>query len=324
MDILKYFKKQYSISEICLVFISTILLFLILIELKMAFVSFFSATLIYILFYPFYNYLTTIKKLEKNLSAATCLILSYTSLYFCFGAFLFTGKQISDFVELNKEVFIQTLNKLQLTFMHWHWEISDTSPQFFLEYIKSLSWGAMEVLSFLLLVHVFLFFLFFAKYQKGKMSRWFTWRKELSDYIRVKLLLATITALLSGMLYYFLGLDLALSLVMLVFLFDLIPNVGALISILVPLPIAYFQFGFHESFFILLVFSISVQVIIGNFIEPKLLSRSLGLSPLFVIFAILFWGSIWGSAGVFLAIPLSVGIKKFLENLSNPNKEFIN
>jgi hypothetical protein len=59
---------------------------------------------------------------------------------------------------------------------------------------------------------------------------------------------------------------------------------------------------------------IAVNILLGNFIEPTLLGRRLGLSPLVVILSVVFWGWLWGPIGFLLAVPLSMIARIMLEN----------
>jgi predicted PurR-regulated permease PerM len=45
---------------------------------------------------------------------------------------------------------------------------------------------------------------------------------------------------------------------------------------------------------------------VGNVLEPRLLSKSLNVSPLVILFALAFWGAIWGVIGMFLSVPITV------------------
>ena len=47
----------------------------------------------------------------------------------------------------------------------------------------------------------------------------------------------------------------------------------------------------------------ATQFIIGNILDPKLLGENLGLHPVVILLSLLFWGYIWGVAGMFLAVP---------------------
>ena len=48
-------------------------------------------------------------------------------------------------------------------------------------------------------------------------------------------------------------------------------------------------------------------------VEPRLMGRKLGLSPLVVVLSLLFWNWVWGPAGMLLSVPLTVMVKIILE-----------
>ena len=47
-----------------------------------------------------------------------------------------------------------------------------------------------------------------------------------------------------------------------------------------------------------------VQIILGNFVEPKIMGKGTNLSPVSVLVSIAFWGMIWGVVGMILAVPV--------------------
>jgi predicted PurR-regulated permease PerM len=48
-----------------------------------------------------------------------------------------------------------------------------------------------------------------------------------------------------------------------------------------------------------------VQIILGNFIEPKFMGKGSNLGPVAVILVLAFWGMIWGIVGMILAVPIA-------------------
>ena len=49
-----------------------------------------------------------------------------------------------------------------------------------------------------------------------------------------------------------------------------------------------------------------IQWVVANVIEPKIMGNSLNISPFVVILSLIVWGGIWGVAGMFLSVPLTV------------------
>ena len=47
------------------------------------------------------------------------------------------------------------------------------------------------------------------------------------------------------------------------------------------------------------------QVVIGNIVEPKMLSKSVNLSPMVVLVSLAIWSSLWGIPGAILAVPFT-------------------
>jgi predicted PurR-regulated permease PerM len=65
---------------------------------------------------------------------------------------------------------------------------------------------------------------------------------------------------------------------------------------------------------IVLVALTAINLLLSNFLEPVLMGKQLGLSPLVVFLSLVFWGWLWGPAGMLLAVPLTRIAKILLEN----------
>jgi predicted PurR-regulated permease PerM len=61
---------------------------------------------------------------------------------------------------------------------------------------------------------------------------------------------------------------------------------------------------------------LGVNQILGNFIEPRVQGRNLGLSPFLILVSLSIWGWIWGFVGMILAVPMMVILKIVCENVS--------
>jgi predicted PurR-regulated permease PerM len=91
-------------------------------------------------------------------------------------------------------------------------------------------------------------------------------------------------------------------------IFDVIPYVGALVGFVPAVTLALFNDGWQHALVVAAVFVLIFQLE-GHFIAPKIVSDSVGLSPLMVIVAILIGGELLGIAGMFLAVPIAAAIR---------------
>ncbi|MEM7161729.1 MAG: AI-2E family transporter [Bacteroidota bacterium] len=129
---------------------------------------------------------------------------------------------------------------------------------------------------------------------------------SMGKYVTLKSIVSLITGLLSFIALKIIGVDFAFFWAFIIFLMNYIPTVGSLIGTLFPTLAAMLQFGsFHEGLWVLGAVGI-IQVLVGNFLEPKMMGNSLNISSLVVILSLSLWGWIWGIVGMLLAVPITV------------------
>lgn len=129
---------------------------------------------------------------------------------------------------------------------------------------------------------------------------------DTQTYLGLKTFLSLITAFSSWIIMRLVGLDFADFWALLIFFLNYIPNIGAIVATLFPSLLAIIQFQAWLPCLIISCGIVSIQFIIGNFIEPRVLGHSLNLSPLVILIALAFWGSVWGILGMFLSVPITV------------------
>ena len=77
--------------------------------------------------------------------------------------------------------------------------------------------------------------------------------------------------------------------------------------------LAIVQFGPGRAA-VIAVGYVVINIVLGNFMEPTLMGRRLGLSTLVVFVSLVFWGWVWGPVGMLFSVPLTMVIKIALEN----------
>ncbi|MFV0390018.1 MAG: AI-2E family transporter [Pyrinomonadaceae bacterium] len=127
-------------------------------------------------------------------------------------------------------------------------------------------------------------------------------------YFTVKVAVSALTATCSYLVLLLIGVDFAFFWAFLIFILNFIPNIGSLIATVFPATIALVQFDTVLPFFEVVVGIGVIQLIVGNFLEPRLLGSSLNISSLVVLFALMVWGTIWGITGMVLCVPITVMI----------------
>jgi AI-2 transport protein TqsA len=125
-------------------------------------------------------------------------------------------------------------------------------------------------------------------------------------YLGIKTQLSFFTALLSYFVMIAIGIDFAAFWAMLIFILNFIPSIGSLIGTILPVSLALIQFTTATPAILALAGIGIVQFVIGNIIEPKKMGKSLNLSPLVILLSLFLWGSIWGTTGLFMSIPITV------------------
>lgn len=129
---------------------------------------------------------------------------------------------------------------------------------------------------------------------------------SVSKYIGLKTFVSFLTGSASYLALYFIGVDAPLFWAFLIFLLNFIPTIGSLIATLFPVIFCLIQFGDFSIGLLVLSIVGGIQVIVGNILEPKLAGNTLNISPFVAIFALSFWGAIWGITGMFLSVPITV------------------
>ncbi|PID48125.1 MAG: hypothetical protein CR967_01590 [Proteobacteria bacterium] len=146
---------------------------------------------------------------------------------------------------------------------------------------------------------------------------------SLAGYFRVKTLMSLLTAFLSFLVLYFVGVNSPMFWAFLIFILNYIPTIGSLVATIFTAVFALLQFGSFIPFAIVLVSVGAIQQIVGNVIEPKLMGKNLNISPIVTILALAIWGKIWGIMGMLLSVPITVVMIIILSQFKSTHKAAI-
>ena len=137
--------------------------------------------------------------------------------------------------------------------------------------------------------------------------------QNLGRYLGIKTLISVATGICAGLLTWSLGLDFPLLWAMLAFLLNYVPTIGSIIAAVPAVLLALIQIGPGAAGATALGF-IAINVVFGNFLEPRLMGYGVGISPLIVFVGLVAWGWIFGPVGMLLSVPLTMTLKMALES----------
>lgn len=135
---------------------------------------------------------------------------------------------------------------------------------------------------------------------------------SIRHYLGIKTIISIVTSILIYIALSVIGVDYAILWAIIAGLLNYIPNIGSIIAAVPALLFALIQLGLGSAVWTLVSF-MAVNNILGNFIEPRIMGRGLGLSTLVVFMSLIFWGFVLGTVGMFLSVPLTITIKIILE-----------
>ncbi len=144
------------------------------------------------------------------------------------------------------------------------------------------------------------------------------WISDLAIYLKVKTVVSLITGILFGGICFLFGLDFALFFGLLAFLLNFIPNLGSIIATILPLLLAFVQLDSISMVLLLGLILLSAQLLLGSIIEVKYIGKSFAIPTIIVFINLLFWGYLWGIAGIILSVPIIIFIKNW-NRFKNPD-----
>lgn len=134
-------------------------------------------------------------------------------------------------------------------------------------------------------------------YRAGKILN-----KSMRSYIGAK----SISALIVGIAFYLvllaLGIKYSVLIAILLGITNLIPWFGCWIGLIPVFPIILLQSS-SKALWFFLIFNVITQID-GNYLSPKLQGNKLGISPFWIMFAIIVFGSLFGIIGFFIGVPV--------------------
>lgn len=335
--------KKNTVFKIVAYLLVIVISFIILKELKSILIPLFIAVILSFIFEPLYNFLK-----ERRVPGAVAIIIILLII-------ILIANITSVFVFTSINTFSADLPRYETKFRDMivsafrYFNFSDTDIQNLNESLKiknllmqgSITSALTGVFSSIISIFgdfvLILFYVVFLLSELGsirqRIKRAYTAERsaqiseiltetfaDVKKYLVGKTLVNLFQSVVFGFILWAFGVDFYLVWAFLCFIAHYIPNIGSLIATILPALIALLQYDNIITPIIIVVLLIVVQNLIGNILEPKYLGDQLDLSPLLLLFSLIFWGYVWGIVGMILSVPimsmLKIVLSKFQETKS--------
>ncbi|MBC7412314.1 MAG: AI-2E family transporter [Bacteroidia bacterium] len=186
--------------------------------------------------------------------------------------------------------------------------------------------GSVLVVLFLIPVYVFMILVYqplliefthklFSIKKHQSLNKVLTATKHVIQSYLVGLLLeATIVAVLNSVSLLIIGIDYAILLGVIGAILNIIPYVGGIVAVALPMLIALATNSPSEAIIVFVVYMV-IQLIDNNYIVPKVVASQVQINALVSIIVVIAGSALWGINGMFLSIPLTAIIKVICDNI---------
>ncbi len=141
-----------------------------------------------------------------------------------------------------------------------------------------------------------------------KLEHFKLFTQNIQKYFLVKTTTSFLTGLLVSISLLSFNIDYPILWGVIAMLFNFVPIIGSIIAAIPAILLSFVTADLNTTL-ILIVIYIFINVFVSDILEPKLMGKELGLSPLIIFFSLIFWGWILGIVGMFLAVPLTMTLK---------------
>ena len=292
-------------------------------------VPFMVATFLAVITYPLVRLLR-----RNNFSRGMAIFLVVSFVLGILGSFLWL---LGDSAERFSEVMPEHVERLSENFDNWlaekeisgaQTDLSEQIPAPFINALTDIAGGLASAISNLLVVMILLSFMLLEAETIGSklevafganrspMKRLREYELDLQRYLVIKTIVSAVTGIAVGLLCTLMKVEFPLLLGVIAFLLNFVPTVGSILASIPAMAIAGATLGAQSA---LLVGGgyLTINMVIGNILEPQVMGRKLGLAPLVVVISLVFWGWVWGPVGMILSVPLTMALKIYLEHTEN-------
>lgn len=145
----------------------------------------------------------------------------------------------------------------------------------------------------------------------------FNSKKIIQSYLLGLFFEMLIVAILNSIGLLCLGIDYAIILGITGAILNIIPYIGGVIGIALPMIIAFVTKNSISDPILVLLLYLFIQFIDNNYIVPRIVASRVKINALVSIIAVIIGGALWGVSGMFLSIPITAIMKVIFDHIEH-------
>lgn len=142
----------------------------------------------------------------------------------------------------------------------------------------------------------------------------FNTKSLIQNYLVGLLIEMVIVATMNSTALLIIGIDYAIMLGVIGAILNLIPYIGGVVAISLPMTMALITDTPFDAVLVLIAYLV-IQLIDNNFLVPKIVASKVKVNALVSIIVVLIGGALWGVAGMFLSIPITAILKVIFDKI---------
>ncbi len=159
--------------------------------------------------------------------------------------------------------------------------------------------------------------------EQVKNQRWMTqslWDRlirivlDVRHYMGIKTVISAATGIFIYFGLIFMHVDSPVLLGFVAFILNFVPVIGSIIAAVPAVLIAVMQYDTLKGVYVIVLYGV-VNTLFGYIVEPRFMGYGFGVSPVVVMFSIIFWGWVLGPIGMLFAVPLTLAIRGALGSM---------
>jgi predicted PurR-regulated permease PerM len=299
------------------------------------------ATIIAVVLHPVVNFFVRIK-INRIIAIVIVLVLTSVVIVAFFVLLFSQASQFGDSWPLLVDKFTDTLNQ-SITSLAGYFEIDPqkirdwitTTKNEFLNFSKEaigktlISVGGVIMILFLIPVYVFLILFYqpliiefihrlFCEKNQSQVKEIVSQTKKVIQHYLVGLIIeGVMVAGLNSAFLLVIGIDYAILLGLIGAVLNVIPYIGGLVAVALPMIVALATKSTAWYCLYVLIGYYIIQLIDNNYIVPYIVASKVKINALFSIMVVFVGNQLWGIPGMFLSIPLLAIIKLIFDHLES-------